>query len=235
VNGKQVCADGTTGNPLPPKSSSDTNTETTTTDNGDGTTTTTTTTTTNTTGADGSKGTTTTTNTKTCDAAGNCEESTTTESEGAAVEEDGPSTFCEENPDSPMCKQSSWAGTCAASFTCDGDAVQCAMAREQHIRNCQILEDAPSSHPAVIAANAGSQPNDHPNKTGETINVGSGFDQTDIVGGSCPSDQTFQVASGYPLVTIPFSDLCGPAAILGNILVGITALCCLGIVFVKGD
>lgn len=37
--------------------------------------------------------------------------------------------------------ESSFGGSCP-SFTCEGDAVQCAIAQEQHKRNCEVLTDA---------------------------------------------------------------------------------------------
>lgn len=51
--------------------------------------------------------------------------------------------FCEKNPSSPMCVKSAFGGSCSG-FTCDGDAVQCAIAREQHVRNCELLTDTGS-------------------------------------------------------------------------------------------
>jgi hypothetical protein len=41
--------------------------------------------------------------------------------------------------------------------------------------------------------------------------------------------------SHFGSVTLPFSKLCGPADVLGNVLVAITALACIGIVFVRGS
>jgi hypothetical protein len=128
---------------------------------------------------------------------------------------------------------SSFGGTCGAGFTCSGDAVQCAMARDQLARNCQMLNDAPANNAAVVAAAAGDQPTGHPYLTPGTKDFSGGFDQTNIMSGGCPADVSVTV-SHFNAVTLPFSSLCTPATWLGNILVAITALCCVGIVF-KGS
>jgi len=54
----------------------------------------------------------------------------------AGTEEGG--TFCQENPDHRDCKPTSFGGACGSEFKCDGDAVQCAIAKEQHRRNCVL-------------------------------------------------------------------------------------------------
>lgn len=110
INGKPVCANGGTGDPVVPSQ-----TETTTTtkgppvDNGDGTTTETETTTRTGTNPDGSTGTQTTTTTTTCDQLGNCETTTETETEGSFVDpeadpEEQPSE-CELNPTAAGCAE----------------------------------------------------------------------------------------------------------------------------------
>lgn len=126
-----------------------------------------------------------------------------------------------------------FGGTCGAGFTCTGDAVQCAMARDQMLRNCKNFDDAASNDPVVQAANAAaSSPAGHPINSGTSKSLA--FDQTNILSGSCPADVTVTV-SHFNAVTLPFASLCTPATWLGNILVGITALSCLGIVFVRGS
>jgi hypothetical protein len=101
------------------------------------------------------------------------------------------------------------------------------------VRNCQTLDPAPADDPAVVAATKGIHPSDHPWNTPDEHSLASGFDKSNLIGGACPADQVVQVSHFRP-VTLPFSSLCGPAGMLGNVLVGITALCCLGIVFVRG-
>lgn len=126
-----------------------------------------------------------------------------------------------------------FGGSCGSGFVCKGDAIQCAMAQDQIARNCATLDDAPATAAAVLAAGAGIHPPSHPWNSGSSVSIGGGFDQTDLIAGACPADQSIQVSHFQPVV-LPFSKLCEPARILGNILVGLTALTCLGIVFVRG-
>lgn len=127
INGVPVCA------PCTGKTDTQT-TGTKTTTNSDGSTTSTTTTTNTTSDGDSTTTTTTTNTTNTPAGGGTPTTTTTTDSETKPKD-----SFCIENPDSPLCKQSSFGGSCG-SFSCDGDAVQCAMAREQHTRNCTMFE-----------------------------------------------------------------------------------------------
>lgn len=68
---------------------------------------------------------------------------TSGEGEGEVKEDESKDSFCQENPDSPICKISSFGGACApgASPTCDGDAVQCAQAAEAWKIRCALLTE----------------------------------------------------------------------------------------------
>ncbi len=118
----------------------------------------------------------------------------------------------------------------AAAITCEGDAVQCSMAREQYKRQCEFFEK--TSDETTVAGQAkvdGVEGGaDHPGKNASTQALGT-FDQTDIIGGACPADRV--LGAGVIGVTIPFSQLCSPAEKLGILLVAWTAVACLGIVF----
>jgi hypothetical protein len=157
---------------------------------------------------------------------------TTTTQTGSTTTDKG--TYCKDNPGSPNCadKQSSFTGACAAT-ACNGDAVQCAIAREQYRRNCELFDATEASARGLAAATAGDQPGDHPGAHKSSVALGT-FDQTNILAGGCPADMSVPV-SHFGSVTLPFSKLCGPADVLGNVLVAITALACIGIVFVRGS
>jgi hypothetical protein len=157
---------------------------------------------------------------------------TTTTQTGSTTTDKG--TYCKDNPGSPNCadKQSSFTGACAAT-ACNGDAVQCAIAREQYRRNCELFDATEASVRGLAAATAGDQPGDHPGAHKSSVALGT-FDQTNILAGGCPADMSVPV-SHFGSVTLPFSKLCGPAEVLGNVLVAITALACIGIVFVRGS
>lgn len=169
--------------------------------------------------------TTTTTTTQTPAGGGTPTVTTTTESK---TDEEPKEDFCAAHPTSEQCKKSTFGGQCGGGFRCDGDAVQCAMAKEQHARMCQLI-DTPSewSTKGMTAMNDVAVPADHPGNSANvtTVSVAGGFDQTPMISGSCPSDISIRGAS------IPLSRVCTPAGWLGNFLVALTALVCLGIVF----
>lgn len=217
-----------------------------------------------TTGPASSNGTTTTTVYSTCNAAGACTTTTTTTISGASsgngtttqTTSESRDSLCARTPANPVCSgsgsgsgsggsgdgdgedSSSFGGGCGG-FTCSGDAVQCSIALEQHKRACQFQASFGDGTVTALtgvgtdAAAAGLTPTGHPRAPGSIPSSSLTFDQTDIVGGGCPSDMSVSMPGGRS-VAIPFSQLCGPAATLGNILVGLTALTCIGIVFVRG-
>ena len=146
---------------------------------------------------------------------------------GSSSKTDGkPSNaFCTDNPTATICKVSSFGGSCGA-ITCDGDAIQCAMAREQSRRNCEVLDAAPGNHPGVLAANGQAQPAGHPGAAPDNVTIGfsSLIDQSNGgLSGGCISDESFAVGNGGT-VTIPWSRLCGPLSALGVALQGIALL-----------
>jgi hypothetical protein len=143
--------------------------------------------------------------------------------------------YCGKNPSAKECKKDSFGGDCTGGFTCEGDAVQCALAREVHVRNCQwfkepskVIRDAGDA-----AISGGDQPDWHPYKQagdGTALSLSSRIDRTDLLGGGgCPSDTVIGVL-GQSL-TISWSQFCGSLSMLGNIGVALTALACLFIVF----
>lgn len=115
--------------------------------------------------------TTTTTTTTTCVEAGSCSTTTTSSTSGpggsgtssetttkpsgaepdAGEEKPESKPFCEENPESPICKVSSFSGTCGAEPACEGDAVQCAQAREAFKLRCALTPNATDDGPITSA------------------------------------------------------------------------------------
>ncbi len=67
--------------------------------------------------------------------------------------------FCEENPQSPMCKVSNWSGSCGA-FACDGDAVQCAQAQAVWKANCNFdkMNEATAQSDLANSVTSGADP-----------------------------------------------------------------------------
>lgn len=152
---------------------------------------------------------------------------TTTNPDGS-TDEKPEKEFCKENPDAPQCKKSNWGGSCG-SFTCDGDAIQCAIAREQHQRNCKLFDEK-TSHPAYQAAVDGTddQSADKLKGKAEQISVGTNFDQSGFGWAKgCPADPEIALGFVQQSFTIPFSRICGPLEALSLAGVGITLLGCM--------
>lgn len=131
--------------------------------------------------------------------------------------------YCKDNPAQPICKQdgdSFFGGSCGA-FSCDGDAVQCAIAREQHQRNCQLFEDrTPMTEIGEGAAGAGNRPSDHPGNNPDDIDVGArmaGVARENPFGDGCPRD--FDLAVMGNVVTVPLSNACDVLKLMGEIAV----------------
>lgn len=211
-----------------------------------GTTTTTTTTSPANGGIDSPGPTTTTESTTTC-SGGNCSKTTTTTTTNpdgskatTQTQEQEPKpekSFCEENPDATICKESSASASCsagAASVDCDGDAVQCAILREQFTRNCQLYDKTnPQSDAGTAAVAGGDRPDGHPRKTADTSSIafGSAISQAPLIGSACPADISVPMGGSMAPLVLPLSKICEPAGLLGNVGVGFAALACLFIVF----
>jgi hypothetical protein len=173
-------------------------------------------------------GPTTTTTTKTTkDASGAVTGTETTESSApgrgnATGEGEDIGSFCKENPQSPLCKVSSWGGACGG-FTCDGDAVQCAIAQEIHARNCALDEAAAPTTGLVGEAKdalAGT-----PDPTGEAFrnptpsSIPSMFTTTDLLSGaSCPGPWSVSVLSTTFDVSV--QPICNLAGLLRTLIIG---------------
>jgi hypothetical protein len=157
--------------------------------------------------------------------------STKNQGGGSGGDGDKGDGFCKENPDSPICKQSSFGGSCAASFTCDGDAIQCAVAKEQHIRNCRLFDDA-SDESRLYEAEKAKDKNrdvtaDLPGN--QTVDISSKLSSENVLGGgSCVSDLNITVMQRS--ITLPISSICPQLAYLGYILVAIASLVAVRIV-----
>lgn len=142
-------------------------------------------------------------------------------------------SFCKENPQSSLCKPSSFGGACAAT-TCEGDAVMCAIARETYKRNCEWFEDPQAQQLAQTGQSAMTgdlRPDGHPAKgvEGQSLAFSSVIDQTDRLGAGCPADVSVSVAGKS--VAIPFSSMCGNLQLVGNLMVGLCMLVAAFIVF----
>lgn len=153
---------------------------------------------------------------------------------GTKTETKDQKSFCQENPTLSICKESAFGGACAGGFTCNGDGVQCALAKEVHKRNCEWYGDVDQARKqrGLDAMSAGIQPDGHPAKSPDSagMDFGSRIDQTDRLGGGCPVDVTVAGPMGMSF-TLPFSSMCDKLQTIGRVMVGICMLAAAVIVF----
>lgn len=176
-----------------------------------------------------------TTSSTTCDGLKCTTTTITRDSAGAVVgtkTEDKPQpSFCKDNPESPLCKKSGFGGSCGA-YTCDGDAIQCAIAERIHKSACELEnQDAALVAAGNAAIGGGLRPDGHPANDPEvrSIAFGTVIDQSDPIGGGCPVDQP--VAVGPVTVVIPWSKACTSLQMLGTIVTAFSMLAAAFVVF----
>lgn len=118
--------------------------------------------------------------------------------------------------------RSSFGGQCEA-VACEGDAIQCAIARDQYRRSCQLMEKE-SAESQLYATNKGKEGNQTGSLPGnETVSLQGRIDTSDALGGGgCFGD--LNVTVWNTSVSLPLSSLCQYLAMLGNILVGVSML-----------
>lgn len=118
---------------------------------------------------------------------------------------------------------SGFGGNCMAGFACEGDAIFCAMSREQYARNCALF-DTPSDESKLYQENKGkegNQTNDLPGN--ETIDLSGRIDTTNALGaGACFPDLNVTVYGQS--ITLPISVVCPWLGTLGQILVAVSLL-----------
>jgi len=145
-------------------------------------------------------------------------------------------TFCQDNPEISICKDSTFSNSCSAgsaSISCTGDAVDCAIAREQYTRNCQLFEGQHATRGIAEDALAGVPDPDHPGADGNvsSIAIDQMIDTAPLIGaGSCPADVAYAVPV-YGSVVVPWSDMCSWLQLMGTILVAAAGVTWLFIVF----
>jgi hypothetical protein len=159
--------------------------------------------------------------------------------------------FCGSNPGHPLCsggdgtlgtagsggngtgdeEQSSFGGSCA-STSCGGDAIQCAIAQEQHKRNCEFFpQDTTMSSVGQSAANGQDTPSGHPGAAGQgvTVNAASQVNMTNPFGGTCPGDVSINVLGVSQ--SIPLGSACTGLTFMGLAAVAFTLLVAARIIF----
>lgn len=172
----------------------------------------------------------------TCDAEGKCTTTeTTTAPDGTKTEETTQSdkgTFCQENPNSPICKFTSFTGSCDSVPACDGDAVQCAQAQQSYLTRCALTSDDKSMSELGTKVVNGNDPVKSPSDASQVseINLPTSFDTTETYGASCPAPVS--ITLNGVTKSIAFDTYCQWAEILGRIGVALAmiggAMICFG-------
>ena len=126
--------------------------------------------------------------------------------------------------------EGSFGGTCEAGFTCKGDVIQCAIAKEQHMRGCRLFDtkNAESQLYDKEKGKEGDQTKDL--KGNENINMANRIDTSDAFGGGGSGVQDLSITVMGQSITLPFSKINSGLDALGRVLVAVSFLIALRIV-----
>lgn len=129
--------------------------------------------------------------------------------------------FCKSNPKDKLCAgtddtQSEFSGDCATNFSCSGDAVQCAMALQQHKIYCEAIADDPVRDDFLneVTENTGKGLSDWIPQS--VVNIPTDLTGQKLLASSCLPDMTFPI-SGHAFV-LPISKLCPALEFCGTIV-----------------
>jgi len=141
-------------------------------------------------------------------------------------------SYCAENPTAAQCKaatDSDISGACDA-VACKGDAIQCAMAKEQARRNCEWFKENATAKALGEAMTNGTDttPNPADSSNRETVNVQSSLDSSSPISASCFTDLTVTLLGQS--ATLPLSDWCPFFEALGYIFLVLSYMAALRIV-----
>lgn len=217
VNGVATCTGPTPTNPVT------TTTNSTSTKTGPSGSTTTTTTSTTDSGTGVTKSTTSSTTSGGSNSDGTGSGSTTTESTETKTEDKA--TFCEENPESTICKDSEFTGACSSAFSCKGDAVQCAIAQDLHKRHCTMFDSKTAlSDLGTASANGVAITDESPLSSGNRINIdlGGKLDMSRGLSGTCIPSQTIDVMGKS--IKLDTTEFCKWADAFGYLVVAISLI-----------
>ena len=120
--------------------------------------------------------------------------------------------------------KSGFGGSCMAGFACDGDAIQCSIAKEQHARNCKLFDDQ-SAESKLYNENknkSGNQTGDLPGN--EAINIAGRISSVDALGGGTAGVADVNVTVWGQSITLPFSMINPYLEYLGYLLVAVSFL-----------
>lgn len=132
---------------------------------------------------------------------------------------------------------STFGGSCAA-FSCSGDAIQCAMAKDQHVRHCQFFDtqtpESEAGHAAIALGDTKHAAGTHWRGDDTEVDIGVRATAAAVnpYAASCPADQVLTI--GGAQIVIPMSSACTFLQSLGLIAVAVTVISCAGMLVSKG-
>lgn len=149
--------------------------------------------------------------------------------ESGEVNREDKKTFCEENPRLSICRDSAFSGACGVDFKCDGDAIQCAIVREQHNRNCKLfdLKSTESELYEKEKNKEGDQTKELPGN--ESIDMNNRIKTDDLLGAG-GGIMDLNVTVWGRSISLPLSQLNAAIQYLGNILIAVAMLAAVRIV-----
>lgn len=160
-----------------------------------------------------------------------------TSSSSSTTKTESREDYCKANANAAQCKgeddkdKGKFGGSCSAGFTCEGDVLQCAIAKDQHRRNCQMFDDKTTESQLYDSENAkGSNRDVTKDLPGNTeVDVSGKLSSEDVLGGGrCIADLSVQVWRSS--VVLPFSKVCPSLGYLGWVLVSVCSLAAFRIV-----
>lgn len=131
-------------------------------------------------------------------------------------------SFCEENPNSKICKdeKSKFDGACSSGFFGEGDAIQLAIAKEQHNTNCELFKKenpiSTTGQAAMAGTDTGTSANPSKTENRQIVNVSDMINEGSGIGGGTFQDK-FIPLKGQG-ITLPFSKLNFIVQLLGSFL-----------------
>lgn len=155
---------------------------------------------------------------------------TTTKPDGSKeTTTDTKDSYCSKNPNDKLCKDISSAtggDDCAAAPACNGDAVQCAMLKQQWLGRCQYEKTTPQSDlgSQVLAGNdpaSSSNPAAQGNR--DVRSLDSAIDDSAFLGGAGGLQDKVYTVNGRG-ITFPFSRLNPYLVMIGNVFVAISLI-----------
>ena len=159
--------------------------------------------------------------------------SSNTSSSSTTTKTESKEDYCKANANASQCKgeedeeKGKFGGGCSAGFTCEGDPLQCAIAKDQHKRNCQMFDDkTPESELYDSETAKGTSRDVTKDLPGNReVDVSSKLSSEDLLGGGggrCIADLNVRVWETE--VSLPFSKICPALGYLGWILVAVSSL-----------